>query len=123
MGRLGIKCDGVSDGETAVLKASSREYSFILMDIELPNMSGVQAAREIRVHDLREERTPAFVFAVTSHCTPGDLEKYAENGLNGCIEKGCLIAEAFMEAMASVHDDPSNFVFIDKDHASSVVQS
>eukprot|EP01083_Nonionella_stella_P225541 801720_1 len=120
LAKNGIKCDAASDGETAVFKAKSREYSFILMDIELGGqIDGVSATRQIRDHDLREQRTPAFVFALTGHCTRAALERYAANGFNGAIEKGAMVVTAFMEAMASVHDDPSNFVFVDQQNRST----
>jgi CheY-like chemotaxis protein len=46
--RLGYEVDAVEDGELALQKAMQRSYDIILLDIEMPVMDGVTAARRIR---------------------------------------------------------------------------
>jgi two-component system sensor histidine kinase/response regulator len=46
--KLGYEVDAVEDGELAFLKAMQKSYDIILLDIEMPVMDGVTAARRIR---------------------------------------------------------------------------
>jgi CheY-like chemotaxis protein len=48
--RLGYEVDAVEDGELALQKARNEHYDVILLDIEMPVMDGVVAARSIRAH-------------------------------------------------------------------------
>ena len=54
------------DGREAISAVRSTELDVILMDIEMPEVNGLDAARWIRAHELRtaSERTP--IIAVTS---------------------------------------------------------
>jgi len=47
----GFECDLAEDGEEAVAKATQTKYAMILMDIQMPHISGVQATEEIRRHE------------------------------------------------------------------------
>ncbi len=42
------RVDFASDGEMAIDKCLAREYDIILMDLHMPGLSGIEAAREIR---------------------------------------------------------------------------
>ena len=44
----GIDVDFVNDGQAAVEAYQANEYDAVVMDLEMPVMSGLQAAREIR---------------------------------------------------------------------------
>ncbi|RPH26706.1 MAG: response regulator [Bacteroidales bacterium] len=67
------------------LKAAHEEIpDVILLDIQLPEMSGYDVARQLRSnHEL--DHVP--IVAVTSHAMVGDREKAIESGATGYIEK------------------------------------
>jgi CheY-like chemotaxis protein len=71
--RMGFDVEAVEDGELAFEKAKLNAYDVILLDIEMPVMDGVTAARNIRAKaDLCRE-TPilamsAFLADSTEHC-------------------------------------------------------
>ena len=48
MKRMGFEVDAVEDGELALQRARTQTYDVILLDIEMPVMDGVTAARSIR---------------------------------------------------------------------------
>ena len=70
--RMGFAVVAVEDGELAVEKAKAARFDLILLDIEMPNMDGVTAARQIRAHVGPCQSTPimamsAFLADSTEH--------------------------------------------------------
>lgn len=72
----------VSDGGTAIDICKSRHVDIILMDIQLPGMSGYSALLEIK--KLNNE---IIVIAQTGFAMSGDREKYLTMGFNNYIAK------------------------------------
>ena len=71
--KMGFEVEAVDDGEVAVEKAREGSYDIILLDIEMPVMDGVTAARIIRSEILAHKDTPilalsAFLADSTEHC-------------------------------------------------------
>ena len=70
--RMGFKVDAVEDGELALQRARNDNYDVILLDIEMPVMDGVTAARSIRAELEHCSDTPilalsAFLADSTEH--------------------------------------------------------
>lgn len=64
--------------------AISEKPDLILMDIQLPDINGLEAVRRIRALEIDRE-TP--IVALTSYAMPGDREKALAAGCTGYIEK------------------------------------
>lgn len=85
---LGVKAAWVLSGESAVemvkeRKAQGRDFDIIILDWKLPNMNGIETAREIRKHC--SEDTPIIL---TSSYEWSEYEEEAKAaGINGFIEK------------------------------------
>ena len=75
----------VHDGVEAVEAARSGRFDLILMDIKMPRMDGVTAARTIRAMDGRPGQTP--IIAITANADPDDALAYLAAGMNGVVEK------------------------------------
>lgn len=71
-------------GGEALAKAGSEKPDLILMDIQLPDMDGLEATRRIR--NLPSMRNVPII-AITSYAMAGDREKIMEAGCNGYFEK------------------------------------
>jgi PAS domain S-box-containing protein len=81
---LGLKVDEAADGFQAIERARSRQYDVILMDVQMPGLDGLQAARRIRV----EQRVkPPIILALTANVMEGDEAKCREAGMDGYLSK------------------------------------
>ncbi len=70
-------------GAAAVALALSESFDLILMDIDLPDIDGVEAMRRIR----RASNTRTPIIALTAHVMEGDAEKYISAGMDGVLTK------------------------------------
>lgn len=82
--RNGYEVISAGTGEDGVEMALSEEFAFILMDIDLPGIDGVEATRRIRSSGKREI---VPIIAITSFAMLGDREKIIAAGCNGYFEK------------------------------------
>jgi CheY-like chemotaxis protein len=73
------------DGVEAVEAFFTMPFDVILMDIEMPRMDGIEAARTIRAGSEYGRRVP--IVAVTAHVDPSDLRRYADAGINRVVPK------------------------------------
>ena len=74
----------VSDGEEALAAAERERPDLILMDIQLPRITGLEATRRIKA---REDLRPIPIIAVTSFALSGDDQKAAAAGCDAYIAK------------------------------------
>ena len=82
----GFSVDVAANGLEAVDLASKKYYDVILMDIQMPELSGIDATQHIRAFsDERSSRTP--VIALTANAIKGDDKKYIEAGMNDYVSK------------------------------------
>jgi CheY-like chemotaxis protein len=61
--RMGLEVDAVEDGELALRQAEKSFYDVILLDIEMPVMDGVTAARGIRALGGKTSKTPILALS------------------------------------------------------------
>ena len=72
------------DGESGVRAAQAELPDLILMDVQLPKMSGLDATRQLRA-DPRTARVPIII--VTSYALSGDEQKARDAGATAYIAK------------------------------------
>jgi signal transduction histidine kinase/CheY-like chemotaxis protein len=85
-----------SNGKEALSAFDRQEFELILMDIQMPEMDGVQATLLIRQRErLTGTRTP--IIAVTAHAIKGDRERYLGVGMDGYVTKPLRRQELFDE--------------------------
>jgi two-component system cell cycle response regulator DivK len=78
------------DGEAGVALAVAELPDLILMDVQLPKMSGLEATRILRA-DARTKHIPIVI--ITSFALSGDRERAAETGAAGYLAKPYSPAE------------------------------
>ncbi len=79
---LGISFEIVENGKEALKKALEKPYDLILMDIQMPQMNGLDAARRIK-----EEGVRIPVIALSATCDLEDKNKAAEAGMDDYLCK------------------------------------
>jgi PAS domain S-box-containing protein len=86
LARAGYQVDVAQNGRDALAMLEEKKYDLVLMDIQMPEMDGHEATREIR---RREEGTDRhqLVIAMTAHTLTGDREKCFASGMDDFIAK------------------------------------
>ncbi|MBU1936791.1 PAS domain S-box protein, partial [bacterium] len=82
--KSGYTVDIAEDGQQAIEALEKTVYDLVLMDVQMPNMSGLEAARHLR-QDSRWDSLP--IIAMTAHAMKGDKEKCLEAGMDGYLPK------------------------------------
>jgi hypothetical protein len=81
----GLRPDVASGGAEAVDKAARGGYHAVLMDLQMPDMDGFQAARAVRALPGAAGRVP--ILAMTAHAGEGDMERCLEAGMDDFVPK------------------------------------
>lgn len=91
LARLGVNPAVASDGVAAVEAAARQEFDLILMDIQMPRKSGIEATQEIRAGNGPNRHTP--IVALSANVMADQKESYLRAGMDGCVEKPCKFAD------------------------------
>jgi CheY-like chemotaxis protein len=83
LGRLGYKPNFVQTGQEAVEAANQQDYDMILMDVQMPEMDGLEATRIIRKTVVKQP----VVIALTANTMEGDDDECLNAGMNDYISK------------------------------------
>ncbi|MDB6114259.1 MAG: barA 2 [Lacunisphaera sp.] len=89
--RMGYRADAVANGLEGVQAMKDRDYKLVFMDIQMPEMDGLDATREIRTQ-IAKERQPIIV-ALTANAMQGDRERCLAAGMDDYIAKPIKIDE------------------------------
>jgi signal transduction histidine kinase/CheY-like chemotaxis protein len=99
----GLALTLVEDGAQAVEAWRAGEWDVVLMDIQMPVMDGVSAAREIRSEEQANGRARTPIIAVTANALPQQREEYRLAGMDLVIPKP-LEANQLFEAIERALD-------------------
>jgi len=89
--RLGYAADVAADGEETLAALRRQRYDVILMDVQMPGMDGVEAARHIRDEWPAEERPR--IIAVTASALQEDRETCLSAGMDDFLSKPVLLED------------------------------
>ncbi len=78
-------CGEAKNGSEALQKAHELEPDLILLDVSMPDISGLEVARRLRL-----EVPKAKILVVSQHDPAQLLPRVIEAGGDGCLDKGCL---------------------------------
>ena len=108
MGSLGLDIDIVADGKLAFEAWRDGAYDLILMDIQMPVMDGIDAARAIRTAEREQGRPRTPIVALTANALSHQVEEYLAAGMDGHVAKPIEIAKLYEAISRALNDAAQN---------------
>ncbi|WP_455201095.1 response regulator [Kaarinaea lacus] len=96
----------VENGKIALDAATSEVFDFILMDIQMPEMNGVEATKHIRQFDNENQNTP--IVALTANTIAEDKTSYLAAGMNDVLIKPVdeeILIDTILSKVTPKHTD------------------
>ncbi len=81
------RLDIVDNGRDAIRALRQSRYSLVLMDIQMPELDGLQTTLAIRSGKAGARNSAIPIVALTAHAMKGDKEHYLAGGMDGYISK------------------------------------
>ncbi len=104
--RMGYQADVANNGKEAVDAVARQTYDVVLMDVQMPEMDGVQATAQIRA---RFGDNRPWIVALTANALEGDRDRYIGVGMDDYISKPINVdelAKALAQAVQRTLDPP-----------------
>jgi CheY-like chemotaxis protein len=90
---LGAVVETADDGALGLAAVQARPFDLVLMDVQMPNMDGVEATLRIRGLDAAAARTP--IIGLTANVMERERQTYLMAGMQMVIGKPLDVAELF----------------------------
>ena len=82
--KLGYRADVAGNGVEAIAALRERRYDIVLMDVEMPELDGLETSR--RIHEEWRDQRP-WIIAMTANALQGDREQCLEAGMDDYLSK------------------------------------
>ena len=105
--QMGYRADLASNGVEAVEGVSRQQYDVVLMDVQMPEMDGLEASR--RINEAFSEGDRPRIIAMTANAMQGDREMCLEAGMNDYITKPIrvpVLVEALLNTPKKIEKNP-----------------
>lgn len=83
--KLGYQADIANNGLEVLEALRKQAYDIVLMDVQMPEMDGLEASRLIRQEFSKQEEP--WIIAMTANALQGDKEMCLESGMNDYVTK------------------------------------
>lgn len=90
-----------NDGQEAVEQYEQVEFDLVLMDLQMPRLSGFEASAEIRKRETTNKRKRLPILALSANVLKGVRDECAKSGMDGYVSKPVRQQE-LLRAMSSV---------------------
>ena len=84
---LGVEIHIATDGAEAVAAFKAGVFDIVLMDVQMPNMNGVDATRAIRRFEAEQKRVRTPILALSANVMAHQLDEYVAAGMDGYVAK------------------------------------
>ena len=85
--KFGLRADAVANGEEVLTALATLPYDLVLMDVQMPVMDGLEAARQIRNPASAVNNHAIPIIAMTANAMQGDREECLAAGMNDYVSK------------------------------------
>ncbi len=85
--KLGYRADPAANGLEAVSAVKRQPYDIIFMDVQMPEMDGLEAARQIRALAAAEGKRGPWIIALTANAMQGDRDLCLAAGMDDYVAK------------------------------------
>jgi len=120
--KLGHTVTIVDNGKLAVSKSETGEFDLIVMDVQMPEMDGLEATRAIREREkCGGKRLP--ILALTAHAAAEDCDRCLATGMDGYVSKPIRLAalqESIAQVLGTVRDQDGTQRVEETQHPASV---
>ena len=120
--KIGMVVTAVADGEAAILAARSSNFDIMFIDIQMPELSGIEVASAIRTMNGKIATTP--LVALTAQSFQRDRERALAGGFDAFLSKPTRAVDLQRMAVAMLHNkatvNTTNHTTIEFDHAAFV---
>jgi PAS domain S-box-containing protein len=118
--KAGYSVDAVETGTQALEKVQANPYSAVLMDVQMPEMDGLEATHQIRAWE-RETNQHIPIIAMTAHAMQGDRERCLEAGMDDYVTKPLQPKVLFsaLDRWTQVSDPAGETIESPQDYSSS----
>ena len=100
----GFEVEPVRDGREALERAREFEPELVVMDIQMPHISGLELIEQMKQE---EALAPVPVLAVTAYAAKGDEERIRDAGAEGYVSKPISVMK-FVEAVRALLPAPED---------------
>ena len=101
---FGLQVDIADDGVAAVAAMQKQTYDLILMDMQMPEMDGLEATRNIRQIESNDLSYPHIaIIALTANALDGDMERCLQAGMDGYLSKPFSVSELYETLVPWLH--------------------
>jgi len=87
LNRQGFGVHVVEGGRQALESLRGQSFDFVLLDIQMPDIDGLETARRVKAMYAERQEEPPPLIAMTAHAMKGDRERILENGLDDYLAK------------------------------------
>ena len=90
---MGHSVTTTQNGKEALEAFKNNKFDVILMDIQMPDMDGLEATGAIRIHEKDHNSGHIPIIAMTAHAMSGDRERCLDSGMDGYVSKPINVSE------------------------------